>query len=118
MGQYFFRDIIKEGIVLFDTGEFIFSESKSLSKEQEKEIAVGNFNKWIKSGSRFLKGTKLLYNNFIKGDLPLNEVVFNLNQATEKFYGGLLLVYTGYKPKTHKLKVYRKYSKNIDENLN
>lgn len=118
MGQYFFRDIIKEGIVLFDTGEFIFSESKSLSKEQEKEIAVGNFNKWIKSGSRFLKMSKNSLIVALQDGDPLNEIIFTLNQAAEKLYGGILLIYTGYKPKTHKLKVYRKYSKYIDENLN
>lgn len=118
MGQYFFRDIVKEGIVLFDTGEFIFSEAKPLSKEQEKEIALSNFDKWVKSGIRFLDHTKVMLDNALLKGFPLNEVIFNLHQSAEKFYGGLLLVYTGYKPKTHKLKVYRKYSKQIDENLN
>lgn len=118
MGQYFFRDIIKEGIVLFDTGEFIFSEVKPLSREEEKEVALRNYNKWVKSGARFLKITKNSLKVALKDGDPLNEVIFNLNQAAEKLYGGLLLVYTGYKPKTHKLKVYRKYSKHIDENLN
>ncbi|GGH28859.1 HEPN domain-containing protein [Sphingobacterium alkalisoli] len=118
MGQYFFRDIVKEGIVLFDTGEHIFSEPKPLTNEQEKEIAIRNFDKWIKSGSRFLKITKNSVMVAEKDGDPLNEIIFTLNQSAEKFYGGLLLVYTGYKPKTHKLKVYRKYSKHIDENLN
>lgn len=118
MGQYFFRDIIKEGIVLFDTGEFIFSEVKPLSSKEEKEVALRNYNKWVKSGARFLKIAKNSLRVALKDGDPLNEVIFNLNQAAEKLYGGLLLVYTGYKPKTHKLKVYRKYSKHIDENLN
>lgn len=118
MGQYFFRDIIKEGIVLFDTGEYIFSEPKPLSKEQEKELIIRNFDNWIKIGSSFLNGTKALFENSLQKGLDFRQVVFNLNQTAEKFYGGLLLVYTGYKPKTHKLKVYRKYSKHIDEELN
>lgn len=118
MGQYFFRDIIREGIVLFDTEEFVFSEAKPLSREQEKEVAVKSYNKWVKSGSRFLKMTKNSLIVALEDEDPLNEIIFTLNQAAEKFYGGLLLVYTGYKPKTHKLKVYRKYSKHIDEKLN
>lgn len=118
MGQYFFRDIIKEGIVLFDSGEFIFSDSKPLSRDEEKEVALRSYEKWVKSGSRFLKITKNSLNVALEDGDPLNEIIFNLNQAAEKLYGGLLLVYTGYKPKTHKLKVYRKYSKHIDENLN
>ncbi|KKX46705.1 hypothetical protein [Sphingobacterium sp. IITKGP-BTPF85] len=48
----------------------------------------------------------------------MNELIFNLNQSAEKFYGGILLVYTGYKPKTHRLKAYRKYAKHISEDLN
>lgn len=118
MGQYFFRDIVKEGIVLFDTGEFTFSEPKPLSGGEEKEIAIRNYDKWIKSGSRFLKITKNSLIVALEDGDPLNEIIFNLNQAAEKLYGGLLLVFTGYKPKTHKLKVYRKYSKHIGENLN
>lgn len=118
MGQYFFRDIIKEGIVLFDSGEFIFSDSKPLSRNEEKEVAIRGYEKWVNSGIRFLDHTKVMLENALLKRFPLNEVIFNLNQSTEKFYGGLLLVYTGYKPKTHKLKVYRKYSKHIDEELN
>ncbi|WP_312790478.1 HEPN domain-containing protein [Sphingobacterium sp.] len=118
MGQYFFSDIIKEGIVLFDSGEFIFSDSKPLSRDEEKEVALRSYEKWVKSGIRFLDHTKVMLENALLKGFPLNEVIFNLNQAAEKLYGGLLLVYTGYKPKTHKLKVYRKYSKHIDENLN
>ena len=118
MGQYFFKDIVREGIVLFDNGEFVFSESKPLTREQEKELATHYFNKWIKSGSRFLSGTKVFLENALKSGFELNEVIFNLNQAAEKFYGGILLVYTGYKPKTHRLKVYRKYSKHISDELN
>ncbi|PUV21723.1 HEPN domain-containing protein [Sphingobacterium athyrii] len=117
MGQYFFRDIIKEGIVLFDSGEFIFSDAKPLSRGEEKEVALRSYEKWVNSGSRFLKITKNSLKVALEDGDPLNEIIFNLNQAAEKLYGGLLLVYTGYKPKTHKLKVYRKYSKHIDENL-
>src|SRR5690606_13140689 len=118
MGQYFFRDIVKEGIVLFDTGEFTFAEPKPLSSGEEKDVAIRNYDKWIKSGSRFLKITKNSLIVALEDGDPFNEIIFNLNQAAEKLYGGLLLVFTGYKPKTHKLKVYRKYSKHIDENMN
>ncbi len=33
---------------------------------------------------------------------------FNLHQAVECFYGTILLVYTNYKPKTHKIEKLRK----------
>lgn len=118
MGQYFFRDIIKEGIVLFDTGKFDFVECKPLTAQQIKDLATQYYEKWVKSGSRFLELARLMSLEFINKEQPLNELVFNLNQAAEKFYGGVLLVYTGYKPKTHRLKAYRKYAKHISEELN
>jgi len=116
-GQYFFRDIVKEGIVLFDGGEDDFVECKPLTREQIKENAINDFEKWVKSGSRFLRSTKILIDDFLNKDLPLNEVIFILNQSAEKFYAGFLLVFTGYKPKLHRLKAYRKYAKNISEEL-
>lgn len=116
-GQYFFKDIVNEGITLYDNGEFSFSECKALTNDQQKELAIRYFDKWIKSGSRFLNITRNALVEALKIGDALNEVIFNLNQSSEKFYGGILLVYTGYKPKTHKLKVYRKYSKHISEEL-
>lgn len=116
-GQYFFNDIVKEGITLFDSQQVDFVECKELSKLQIKEIAENDFEMWVKSGSRFLDATKLLFENFSEKQQPLNEVIFTLNQAAEKFYAGFLLVFTGYKPKLHRLKAYRKYSKNFSEEL-
>lgn len=116
-GQYFFSDIVQEGITLYDSGEYSFVESTPLTNEQLKELAIEDFNKWVKSGSRFLEATKLLYDDFSKRNLPLNEVIFNLNQSAERFYSGVLLVYTGYKPKTHRIKAYRKYAKHVSEDL-
>lgn len=116
-GQYFFSDIVKEGITLYDSGEYSFVESKPLTNEQLKELAVEDFNKWVKSGSRFLEITRNAFADTIEREDPLNEVMFILNQTAEKFYGGVLLVYTGYKPKTHRIKAYRKYAKHISDNL-
>src|SRR5690606_12778747 len=86
MGQYFFRDIVKEGIVLFDTGEFTFSEPKPLSSGEEKEVALRGYEKWVNSGIRFLDHTKVMLENALSKGFPLNEVIFNLNQSAEKFY--------------------------------
>lgn len=116
-GQYFFSDIVKEGITLYDSGEYSFVESKPLTNEQLKELAAEDFNKWVKSGSRFLEITRNAFADTIEREDPLNEVMFILNQTAEKFYGGVLLIYTGYKPKTHRIKAYRKYAKHISDNL-
>lgn len=117
-GQYFFRDIVKEGIVLFDNGEYKFSESKPLTREQAKDLSIQDYEKWVESGSRFLSITRQSLDDALASNQPLNEVIFILNQSAEKFYGGISLVYTGYKPKTHRLTAYRTYTKHISEGLN
>lgn len=117
-GQFFFRDIVKAGIVLYDDGMFKFSSPNPLTKEQEKKRAEYYKEKYIDSAQRFFRITKTSFKEALDLGEPLNEVIFLLHQTTERFYGGVLLVYTGYKPKSHKLKVYRKYSKHISEELN
>lgn len=116
-GQYFFRDIVQEGIVLFDSGVDDFVECKPLTKEQIRENAINDFDQWVNSGSRFLSIARQSINDALAANEPLNEVIFILNQSAEKFYAGFLLVLTGYKPKLHRLKAYRKYAKNLSEEL-
>ncbi|QBR13554.1 HEPN domain-containing protein [Sphingobacterium sp. CZ-2] len=117
-GQYFFKDIIKEGIVLYDSNNIVFSSLEIISPENEYQLIKQYYENWIISGSEFLEGTKILFKNALDKKSSLNQVIFNLNQSVEKFYGGILLIYTGYKPKTHKIKIYRKYSKHISQELN
>jgi len=117
-GQYFFKDIIKEGIVLYDSNNVVFSSLEIISPENEYQLIKQYYENWIISGSEFLEGTKILFKNALDKKSSLNQVIFNLNQSVEKFYGGILLIYTGYKPKTHKIKIYRKYSKHISQELN
>ncbi len=117
-GQYFFRDIVKEGKVLFDNNISKFAEVSAISPKVHKELYKQYYENWIVSGSNFLDGTKALLYNALQNGKPLNQVIFNLNQSVERFFGGLLLIYTGYKPKTHNIKVLRKYAKHISDELN
>jgi len=111
-GQYFFSDIVKEGIVLFDRGSVQFSIPRELSPKEEMEIAQNYFNKWFKRGVAFLKDV----DSHLKEN-ELNEGVFLLHQIAESFYYTVLLVFTGYKPKTHNLGKLRKQAKQLSEDL-
>jgi predicted nucleotidyltransferase len=51
-GQYFFSDIVKEGVLLYDTGTVHFAEPKELTPAEEKVIAQRN---------RFKKRCRVLY---------------------------------------------------------
>lgn len=111
-GQYFFSDIVKEGILLYDKGDVEFVESKELSLAEQKIIAEKYFNIWYSSGMDFLETV-----TFSIQKQKLKIAAFLLHQATECFYYTVLLVFTGYKSKTHNLKKLRKQAKYLSEEL-
>jgi predicted nucleotidyltransferase/HEPN domain-containing protein len=98
-GRYFYSDIKKEGVLLYNSGEFILSEAKELSSMQRREIAKEDFEQWFESGTEFLIDTlnALQRNSFNRG-------AFYLHQATESFYSAIMLVFSGYKIKLHDIR--------------
>jgi len=99
LGRYFFTDVKKEGIVIYDTGEFQLAEPKELPWEKIKDIAQFDYDYWFNNGKEFLIDCKncIERNNY-------NKAAFELHQATESLYDAIWLVCGGYKPKTHDLK--------------
>lgn len=95
-GSYFFNDILKEGILLFDSGKYQLAEPKELSFLERKEVAQEDFDMWFESANRFFETFEF---NLGKG--YWNIAAFQLHQATERYYMAILLVFTGYKPKLH-----------------
>jgi predicted nucleotidyltransferase/HEPN domain-containing protein len=105
-GEYFWVDIVKEGILLYDKGTVTFAEPSILTPVEQKEKAIRYFETWFPQGSVFLKGAK-----FYKSEGHLNAATFELHQATESIFYATLLVFTDYKPKTHNLWKLRKKAK-------
>ncbi|HJK87116.1 MAG TPA: HEPN domain-containing protein [Candidatus Megaira endosymbiont of Nemacystus decipiens] len=99
IGQYFFSDIKKEGILIYDSGTHELSEPAELDKDEVRKIAKEDYDYWYKRGTEFLIDCN---NAFSRNSY--NVSVFYLHQATESFYNAILLVFTGYKPKTHDIK--------------
>ena len=111
-GQYFFSDIVKEGILLYDTNKVQFSEPKELTSAEKKIIAQRYFDLWFPKGANFLE---IVTAYVSQKDIKI--AVFLLHQAAESFYYATLLVFTEYKPKTHNLKKLRKQSKVLSQEL-
>ena len=111
-GQYFFADIVKEGVLLSDTGAVEFVQPKELTNEERNEVASRYFEQWFTSAKEFVELAE-----FAKGKRQSKKCAFLLHQATECFYNTLLLVFTGYKPKTHSLEKLRQYSKPYSKEL-
>jgi len=110
--QYFFSDIKKEGILLYDSGEFTLAEPKDLNLEERKQIVKDDFDVWFGSGMEFLLGVDF----YTKQDL-LNKAAFLLHQATESFYSAILLVFTGYKPRLHDIEKLGSLASNYSDEL-
>ena len=111
-GRYFYTDIKKEGILFYDSGEYVLSEAKDLPWSEMKEIARDYFEEWFTNGKHLLKASQN----------ALEEKVFKisaflLHQATESFYNTILLVFSNYKPKLHDLEELGGMAKNYDNEL-
>jgi HEPN domain-containing protein/predicted nucleotidyltransferase len=113
IGQYFFTEIIQQGIVLYDAGTASFIKPKELSAEEKKFIAQQDFDKWFSSALTFLQSAM-----HAKETLQAyKESVFLLHQSSERAYNTVLLVFTGYKPKTHNLDKLRGLTKKFSSDL-
>ncbi len=112
IGQYFFTDIVGEGISLYDTGRVEFAKARKLTSKEQKEISQESFDIWFPQGNEFIIDATNALN---RGSYKIG--AFYAHQATESLYYTVLLVFTSYKPKTHNLWKLRKQSKPISEEL-
>jgi predicted nucleotidyltransferase/HEPN domain-containing protein len=106
-GQYFYSDIKKEGIPLFNSGRFTLAAKKRLSLEERQKMAKGHYEHWFNRAEGFYDIFEYLSK---KVDFDPNKktnnnglAAFNLHQAAESAYKTLLLVFTNYNPNEHLL---------------
>ena len=112
IGEYFFGDIVKEGILLYDTSSVEFASPRVLTPAERKEKSLRYFDTWFPQAESLVKGCK-----FYIREKSLKIAAFNLHQATESLYYATLLVFTDYKPKVHNLWKLRKKAKPFSEEL-
>lgn len=110
--QYFFTDIKKEGVLLYDSGKFQLQEARELLPAERKKLAQEDFDYWFNSAKEFFKGFRFY---FEEKSYPI--AAFHLHQIAERLFSGILLVFTRYKPNTHDLYVLRKLANSVDYRL-
>ncbi len=108
-GQYFFTDIKKDGIILYDSKNCRLAEPKELSPKERLGQAKADFEQWFESANGAYRQFK-----HAMDDRDYKWAAFMLHQAAECCYGAVLLVYTNYKPKTHDLDTLRRLAANHD----
>jgi uncharacterized protein len=112
LGRYFFIDILRDGILLFDEPGFPFAEPRPLSPDEALRETREYFEEWFESANRFLTNA---LDNANRG--WSKEAAFLLHQATERFYHCLFLVRTLYSPKTHNLNQLRQLTEDVEPRL-
>ncbi len=109
LGRYFFMDILREGIVLFEEPEYRFVEPKPLPRDKALQETQDYFEEWFESANRFLVNAG---ENAARG--WNKEAAFLFHQATERLYHCLFLVRTLYSPKSHNLNKLRDLAEEIE----
>ncbi len=106
-GQYFFADIVREGVLLHNTGKFELAEPKELTLAERKAMAKEDFRNWLGQLGSFFDTYQFHMEKAHQDSYHYNKAAFELHQITERIYSTILLVFTRYKPKTHDLKKLR-----------
>ena len=112
LGRYFFMDILKDGIVLFEEPGVSFVEPLPLSREEALRETQEYFEEWFESARRHLEiATEDLAKGYLK------EAAFDFHQAVERFYHCLFLVRTLWSPKSHNLNRLRDLAEEMEPSL-
>lgn len=111
-GRYFFMDIARDGIALYQSEGSALHTPKPKTPEQALAMAKEYFEEWLPSATRFLKAAR-----FLEGDGGYREAAFNMHQAAERLYHCVLLVVTFYTPHVHNLGFLRTQAERLDRRL-
>lgn len=111
-GRYFFIDVAKEGIALYQSEETDLPEPKPKTPEQALAMAKEYFEEWYPSSLGFYDQAR---HAMEKGRGKI--AAFELHQAAERLYHCVLLVCTFYTPHVHNLAFLRTQAERIDRRL-
>ena len=111
-GRYFFMDVAREGIALYQSDYTELHQPKPKTPNQALEMAREYFEEWLPSGAGFLKGFR-----FYMAEGDWKKAAFLLHQGTEHLYHAVLLVQTFYTPHVHNLAFLRTQAERLDRRL-
>ena len=97
-GQYFFADVLREGVLLYTTKRVELAKPKAATLEERVALMETYLTSWSTSANEFYANFE-----FSAGRQSYSIAAFHLHQATERYYAAVLLVFTGYKPRTHNI---------------
>ena len=111
-GRYFFTDIRREGIVLYELEPEPLAQPGTPNPDDAYRVAKEYFDDRLPHAQSFTEGAE-----FYLGKGRFKEGAFLLHQAIEQAYSTFLLVTTNYSPASHNLKFLRRLSEGQQNEL-
>ena len=120
--RYFYTDIKKEGVMLYDSGQYKLARRRKLNYTEIAEMAQEYFSEVFERANNFFEDAI-----FNISKCKFKHASFHLHQATENFLRTIPLVYIlyGYKEhdlayllnqcKKHTLEIYKAFPQDTDE---
>lgn len=97
-GRYFYTQIIEEGVILYDSGNYKLAGTRELNFEEIQKQAQEYFDEKFQSANEFLLGA-----GFYHEQKMYKKSAFLLHQATENYYYAIRLAFTLRNAKQHNL---------------
>ena len=111
-GRYFFADIARDGIALYQADPTDLPEPRPKTPAQALAMAREYMDEWLPSGEQFLETASFAITRGWS-----KKAAFLLHQATESYYHCVLLVRTFYTPHVHNLGFLRAQAERVDPRL-
>lgn len=115
-GEYFWIDIARDGIVLYDPPGGTLATPMPLTAADASDMATRYFERQLPSIDNWLRMSELATVQGTDRDWS-NKAAFNLHQATESAYACFLLVRTFYFPRSHNIKFLRSLAEDGEPRL-
>lgn len=111
-GRYFFMDVAKDGVALYEADDTELHEPKPKTQKQALAMAREYFEEWFPTAlQRYELAKVALEKEFLK------PAAFDLHQSAEFLYHCVLLVCSFYTPHVHNLGFLRTQAERLDRRL-
>lgn len=111
-GRYFFTDIARDGVSLFDTPTAKFEQPGQIEPAVALSEAQTHYTDWLATAEGFRDTA-----SYSRSQGRRKEAAFLLHQSTERLYHCVLLVLTLYSPKSHNIVFLRRRCEELDARL-
>lgn len=101
-GLFYFSDILREGIIIYDSGEFALSKTIQIAPSKRRKLAEADYKEWISKA-------KQSWDHFIESEAStkIQSAAFFLNQVVEYCYTTIEMVFSHNHYEEHNIKAQR-----------